>query len=98
MDLGDYALRAGTGTLAGAEARLLLAEAVVQYGEAYALHPRNPDAAQALERALAALGAQLETATPEERAEAHRGLESLLERHPELAQHPALADLIDDLD
>jgi serine/threonine protein kinase len=93
MDLGDYALQAGTGSLDGSEALALLFDAVSQFSEAYSLHPRNPDAKAALDRALAAFGAQLKGATPEVRADARAGLRSLLERHPELAQHAALADL-----
>jgi serine/threonine protein kinase len=97
MGLGDYALQAGTGSLDGSEALALLFDAVSQFSEAYSLHPRNPDAKAALDRALAAFGAQLKGATPEVRADARAGLQSLLERHPELEQLAALADLVDDL-
>jgi len=97
MELGDYALQAGTGSLDGSEALALLYDSVSQFCEAYSLHPKNPDARTALDRALAAFGAQLEEATPEVRADARAGLQSLLERHPSLAQHAALADLFEEL-
>ena len=60
MELGDYAFQAGTGSLDGSEALALLYDAVSQYCEAYSLHPKNPDAEAALDRALAAFGAQLQ--------------------------------------
>jgi len=97
MDLGEYALQAGTGSLDGPEALALLYDAISQYAEAYSLHPRNPDAKAGLDRALAAFGTELEEAPPATRAEARAGLQALLDRHPALAQHKALADLIDEL-
>lgn len=97
MALGDYAYKAGTESLAGAEALALLYDAVSQYGEAYALHPRNPEAEQALARALAAFDAQLESASADARSEARRGLQALLERHPPLARYAPLTTLIEDL-
>jgi hypothetical protein len=97
MDLGQYALKAGTTTLDGAEALALLYDAISQYADAYSLHPRNPEAKAGLDRALAAFGAGLAQAAPDVRAEARAGLETLLERHPALAQHKALSDLIDEL-
>ena len=97
MELGDYAFQAGTVSLDGSEALALLYDAVSQYCQAYSLHPKNPDAEAGLDRALAAFGAQLQGAIPAVRADARAGLTSLLERHPELAQHAPLADLIRDL-
>ncbi len=97
MELGDYALNAGTNSLGGSEALALLYDAVTQYADAYVLHPRNPEAAQALGRALEAFGGQLESASTEVRTEARAGLESMRERHPALAQYAPLAELIEDL-
>lgn len=98
MELGDYAFRAGTGSLEGPEALALLSDSVSQYCEAYSLHPKNPDAKAALESALGAFGAQLEGATPEVRADARAGLQALIERHPVLAQHAPLVEMIEELD
>ena len=70
---------------------------MTQYGDAYVLHPRNPEAAQALGRALEAFGGQLEGASTEVRAEARAGLESMRERHPALAQYAPLTELIEEL-
>jgi hypothetical protein len=97
MDLGDYAYRAGTEALSGSEALGVIYDAVSQYADAYATHPRNPDAARALERALAAFGTRLDGASSSMRAEARAGLQSLVERHQVLAQYSPLVDLIEEL-
>jgi serine/threonine protein kinase len=98
MELGNYALiESGTGTLEDSEALDLLYDSVLQFSEAYSLHPRNPDAEAGLDRALAAFGAKLEGAAPEVRAGARASLETLLTRHPALAQHGRLAKLVEEL-
>jgi serine/threonine protein kinase len=97
MELGDYALQAGTSSLEGQEALALLYDSISQYSDAYALHPRNPDAEAALERALTAFRARLEDAAPGVRADARSGLQALVERHAALAQYEPLTHLIDDL-
>lgn len=98
MDLGDYAYRAGTEALTGAEALALLYDAVAQYAEAYALHPRDPEATQALTRGLDAFAARLEGADFALRDQARASLEGLRQREPALAQHGSFADLLDELD
>jgi serine/threonine protein kinase len=97
MELGDYAYRAGTEALGGSEALALLYDAIAQYAEAYALHPRNPEAAQALTRGIEAFALRLEGADPAVRYEARASLEALRTQKPELAQHGAFADLLDEL-
>jgi hypothetical protein len=97
MELGDYALQAGTGSLDGAEALALLSDAISNYAEAYSLHPRNPDAKAGLDRALAAFRTELDGAQPATRAAARATLQALLDRHAALAQHKSLTDLIDEL-
>jgi serine/threonine protein kinase len=97
MELGDYAYRAGTGTLAGSEALALLYDAIAQYAEAYTLHPRNPEASQALARGLEQFAARLEGADPAVRRQARESLEGLLQQQPALAQHASLVDLIEEL-
>ncbi len=97
MELGDYAYRAGTQALVGPEALALLYDSISQYCEAYVLHPKNPEAAQALGRALDAFGGRLADADVEVRAEARESLQGLLDRQPALAQHTPLAEFIDEL-
>jgi hypothetical protein len=98
MDLGDYAYRAGTQSLTGAEALGVLFDAVAQYCEAYALHPKNPDAERALNRALEAFGQRLDGASAALRADARAGLQSLRQRHRILAQYGPLVALVDELE
>lgn len=98
MDLGDYAYRAGTEALAGSEALALLYDAVAQYAEAYTLHPRNPEATQALARGLETFAARLEGADPAVRAQARESLEGLLQQQPALAQHRSFVDLVEELE
>ncbi len=98
MDLGDYAYRAGTQSLTGAEAIGVLFDAVSQYCDAYELHPKNPDAERALARALQALGERLDGADAAIRADARAGLQSLRQRHRVLAQYQPLVALVDELE
>jgi len=98
MDLGDYAYRAGTQSLTGAEALGVLFDAVAQYCDAYALHPKNPDAERALDRALEAFGKRLDGADAALRADARAGLQSLRQRHRVLAQYGPLVALVDELE
>jgi hypothetical protein len=98
MDLGDYAYRAGTQSLTGAESLGVLFDAISQYCDAYALHPRNPDAERALNQALEAFDKRLHDADAALRADARAGLQSLRQRHRVLAQYPPLVALVDELE
>ena len=98
MDLGDYAYRAGTQSLTGAEALGVLFDAISQYCDAYALHPKNPDAERALKQALEVFGKRLDGADAAFRADARAGLQSLQQRHRVLAQFRPLVALIDELE
>ena len=97
MGLGDYAYSAATQTLSGTEALALLFDAISQYCDAYALHPKNPAADRALKRALETFASRLDSNDAALRNEARDGLRSLLDRHRVLARYAPLVALVDEL-
>jgi serine/threonine protein kinase len=99
MTDGDYAYEFATETLQGSEAlAAMYRDAVPQYVEAYALHPKNPDADAALRRSLSFLDKHLPAADPLVRAEAAAVLRSHQTQHTSLAKYPPLEQLLENLD
>jgi serine/threonine protein kinase len=98
MEEGDYAFRFATTELAGDEAlAAIYRDAVENYAEAYALHPRNPDADAALRRSLDFLSANLGAADREVRDEAIAVLKDDQRRFEVLATYEPLQRAIDDI-
>lgn len=98
MKQGDYAYAFATGTLQGDEAlAALYRDAILQYAEAYSLHPRNETADAALRRALGSLESQAQQADADQRAEARAVLQDYQRQYPELANYRPLQQAIDQI-
>jgi serine/threonine protein kinase len=85
--------------LEGAEAtNVLCVDAIPNYAQAYALHPKNPEADAALEKSLATLSQRLETESADARTQARDQLEDIVEQHARtLGSYEPLTDLIESL-
>lgn len=92
---GDADYRVSTEMLSGDDAiGALYLDTMTSYADAYALHPRNPEADQRLRRTLDALAERLKDADPAMRAQARAGLQSHADRHKELAVYKPLQRMI----
>jgi len=98
MSLGDTAYRGALAMDQYESAELLFGEAIPYYAEAYGLHPKNPEADQALMRSFELLGDKLNDADPQIRDSAREKLETYRERFPVLKRYEPMMQLVDSLE